>query len=122
MVAYLESYAETFQFPIELNSEVKQLERGDGRFRLQLEERAITADQVVVATGPFQAPYVPKLADKLADDVFQTHAVGYRRPDDVPQGPYLPHEEAARAAAMVATTFREVLAPDAASLPGVEPG
>jgi hypothetical protein len=43
-------------------------------------------------------------------------------PDDVPQGPYLPHEEAERAAAMVATTFREVLAPDAPGLPGVEPG
>ena len=44
------------------------------------------ADQVVVATGPFQAPYVPGLAEKLADDVFQTHAVGYRRPDQVPAG------------------------------------
>ena len=45
-----------------------------------LDGRSVTAEQVVVATGPFQAPYVPKLADKLADDVFQTHAVGYRRP------------------------------------------
>jgi putative flavoprotein involved in K+ transport len=90
VIAYLERYAETFRLPIELNSEVKQLERGDdGRFRLQLEDRTTTADQVVVATGPFQAPYVPKLADKLADDVFQTHAVGYRRPDGVPQGTVL---------------------------------
>ena len=46
----------------------------------------MVADQVVVATGPFQVPYVPKLAEKLADGVFQTHAVGYRRPDDVPEG------------------------------------
>ena len=42
-------------------------------------------------------------------------------PDDVPQGPYLPHEEAERAAAMVAATFREVLAPDAPGLPVVGP-
>src|SRR5205823_4580981 len=42
--------------------------------------------QVVVATGPFQTPYVPKLGEKLAAKVFQTHAVGYRRPEDVPQG------------------------------------
>jgi putative flavoprotein involved in K+ transport len=90
VIAYLEHYAETFQLPIELNSEVGQLERGDdGRFRLQLEGRTITADQVVVATGPFQAPYVPELADKLADDVFQTHAVGYRTPDKVPRGSVL---------------------------------
>jgi putative flavoprotein involved in K+ transport len=32
---------------------------------------------------------VPKLAERLADDVFQTHAVGYRRPDEVPHGPVL---------------------------------
>jgi putative flavoprotein involved in K+ transport len=90
VVAYLERYAETFELPIELASEVEKLEReGDGRFRLQTEDRAVTADRVVVATGPFQTPYVPKVAERLADDVFQTHAVGYRRPDDVPPGTVL---------------------------------
>src|SRR6266508_6014707 len=65
VIAYLERYAETFQLPIDLNSEVGQLERGDdGRFRLHLQGRTTTADQLVVATGPFQAPYVPELADK----------------------------------------------------------
>jgi putative flavoprotein involved in K+ transport len=85
VIAYLERYAETFDFPIELKSEVWKLERGDdGRFRLVLDDRAITADEVVVATGPFQTPYVPKLAQGLNPNVFQTHAVGYRRPDEVP--------------------------------------
>ncbi len=32
---------------------------------------------------------MPKLVEKLASDVFQTHAVGYRRPDDVPEGTVL---------------------------------
>ena len=90
VIVYLERYAETFELPIELNSVVKKLERSDdGRFRLELERRTITADQVVVATGPFQTPYVPKLVEKLAGDVFQTHAVGYRRPDEVPEGTVL---------------------------------
>jgi putative flavoprotein involved in K+ transport len=90
VIAYLERYAETFQLPIELNSEVTKLDRGeDGRFRLELDGRTITADQAAVATGPFQTPYMPKLAERLADDVFQTHAVGYRRPDDVPPGTVL---------------------------------
>jgi len=87
VIAYLERYAETFQLPIELNSEAKKLELGeDGRFRLELEDRAITADQVVVATGPFQSPFVPKLAERLAPEVFQVHATGYRRADEVPPG------------------------------------
>jgi putative flavoprotein involved in K+ transport len=90
VIAYLERYAESFQMPIELNSEVTKLDRGeDGRFRLELDGRTIVADQVVVATGPFQTPYVPKLAERLADDVFQTHAVGYRRPDEMPSGTVL---------------------------------
>jgi putative flavoprotein involved in K+ transport len=42
-----------------------------------------------VATGPFQAPYVPKLNEKLSADLFQTHAVGYRKPGDVPAGTVL---------------------------------
>jgi len=90
VIAYLERYVETFQLPIGFNSEVKKLHlRDDGRFRLELDDRTITADQVVVATGPFQTPYVPKLADRLAPDVFQTHATGYRRPDQVPPGTVL---------------------------------
>jgi putative flavoprotein involved in K+ transport len=43
----------------------------------------------VIATGPFQTPYVPKLAERLADDVFQTHAVGYRRAEEVRPGTVL---------------------------------
>ena len=38
-------------------------------------------------------------------------------PDDVPLAPFLPRDEAERAAAMVAATFREVLAPGAEGLP-----
>lgn len=90
VIAYLERYAEAFELPVELRSEVTRLERGgDGRFRLDVDGRELIADQVVVATGPFQTPYVPKLAEKLAPEVFQTHAVGYRRPGDVPPGTVL---------------------------------
>lgn len=90
VIAYLERYAETFELPVEPNCDVKQLDRaGDGRFRLEAAGRAITAEQVVVATGPFQTAYVPKLNEKLSGELFQTHAVGYRRPGDVPEGTVL---------------------------------
>ena len=43
-------------------------------------------------------------------------------PDDVPQGPFIPRDEAERAAAMVAATFREVLlGDDATGIPTVSP-
>ena len=85
VIAYLESYAEAFELPVELSSEVKKLDRGDdGRFRLELDDRTLTADHVVVATGPFQTPYLPPLAERLGREVFQLHAVRYRRPEDLP--------------------------------------
>src|SRR5204862_6723632 len=37
----------------------------------------------------FHTPHVPKVAEKLSVDVFQTHAVGYRRPELVPPGAVL---------------------------------
>jgi putative flavoprotein involved in K+ transport len=86
VITYLERYAQTFELPIELNSEVEQLDRGDDGFRLALGGRTVIADQVVVATGPFQTAYVPKLSEKLSADLFQTHAVCYRRAGDVPTG------------------------------------
>src|SRR2546423_10844209 len=55
VIAYLERYADAFELPIEPNSDVTELDRGDaGRFRLDPDELTITADQVVGATRPCQ--------------------------------------------------------------------
>jgi putative flavoprotein involved in K+ transport len=89
VIDYLERYAYTFDLPVELNSEVRELRAEDGRFVLDVGGVPKTFDQVVVATGPFQTPYVPKLAEGLSPEVFQTHATGYHRPSDVPTGTVL---------------------------------
>jgi putative flavoprotein involved in K+ transport len=90
VIAYLEGYAKTVKLPIELNSKVVGLSQDDdGRFVLMVDERTITADQVVVATGPFQEPFVPRLAEDLDPDVWQAHSTGYKRPGDVPEGTVL---------------------------------
>jgi putative flavoprotein involved in K+ transport len=89
VIAYLGQYAETFELPIELNSDVRRLSREEGRFLLDVDGRRITADQVVIATGPFQTPYIPKLAEDLGSDVWEAHSTGYRRPSDVPEGTVL---------------------------------
>ena len=77
MIAYLEQYAATFDLPVELDSAVRSLAVADGRFVVGLDDRRLEADQVVVATGPFQVPNVPALARELAPEVFQTHSTGY---------------------------------------------
>jgi putative flavoprotein involved in K+ transport len=89
VVDYLERYAATFELPIELNSEVRSLTATDGSFVVELDDRRLEADQVVVATGPFQVPNIPALAGSLAPQVLQMHSGDYRTPGDVPEGQVL---------------------------------
>jgi putative flavoprotein involved in K+ transport len=44
---------------------------------------------VVVATGPFQVPYVPPTAERLDSSVIQLHSAGYSNPEALPPGPVL---------------------------------
>jgi putative flavoprotein involved in K+ transport len=90
VIAYLERYVDTFEFPLELNSEVRRLSHQGGRFILEFDGRAAAAaDQVVVATGPFQTPFVPRLAEQVDPEVWQAHSTSYRQPRDVPEGTVL---------------------------------
>ena len=86
VIAYLEQYAASFDLPIEFNRRVRSLTKEGGRFVVESSDRRIEADQVVVATGPFQVPNMPAVSGQLAPEVFQTHSVGYRRPSGVPEG------------------------------------
>jgi putative flavoprotein involved in K+ transport len=86
VISYLEHYASTFKLPIELDCHVHSLAPVDGGFLLDLRTRTVEAEQVVVATGPFQVPNVPSFAADLAPDVVQMPSTGYRRASDVPLG------------------------------------
>jgi putative flavoprotein involved in K+ transport len=86
VIDYLGSYASTFDLPVQLSSAVQSIASSDDGFILDLGARTFQADQVVVATGPFEVPSVPPFAADLAPDVVQMHSTGYRRPSDVPEG------------------------------------
>ena len=60
VIAYLESYAESFELPIALGNGVRSVSARGELFVLELDDgSSIEADQVVVATGPFQGPARP---------------------------------------------------------------
>jgi len=82
---YLRDYAAHFQLPIELDSRVRSLRRNE-RFVLEVDHRSYEADQVVVATGPFQTPRIPSCAERLDAEVTQLHSSSYRSPDAIPPG------------------------------------
>ena len=86
VVAYLTEYARHFELPVELDSRVRSIRNTNGTYMVELDDRTYEADQVVVATGPFQVPFVPAIAAGLGAEVVQLHSTAYRSPQPLPQG------------------------------------
>jgi putative flavoprotein involved in K+ transport len=83
---YLQSYVSAFDLPVRLNARVTSLTQRDGASVVATADAEFTASQVVVATGPFQVPFVPPVAGDLDETVFQIHSADYRNPAQLPRG------------------------------------
>ena len=59
VASYLQSYVSAFDLPVKLNAKVTSLTEREGKYLVRTADEGFTADQVVVATGPFQVPFVP---------------------------------------------------------------
>jgi putative flavoprotein involved in K+ transport len=86
---YLQVYASEFDLPVRLNAKVTSLTERDGKYLIATADEGFTARDVVVATGPFQVPFVPPAAEDLDDTVTQIHSADYRSPDQLPHGQVL---------------------------------
>lgn len=90
IVDYLTAYAGFIAAPVRCGVTVTALRRGDDGtgFVVETSDGPIRADNVVVATGPYQVPVVPAL---LPDDagLYQVHASHYREPGQLPDGAVL---------------------------------
>jgi putative flavoprotein involved in K+ transport len=87
VATYLTDYARHFDLPVELGSRVRAVRRRpSGAYLIELDDRAVEAQQAVIATGPFQTPFVPPVADQVGDAVVQVHSTDYRSPQSVPEG------------------------------------
>jgi len=86
---YLRAYADAFRLPVRLNSRVTSLSRSGDGFEVRTADETFSARRVVVATGPFQVPFVPPAAGGLDSPVTQLHSADYRNPQALPDGPVL---------------------------------
>jgi putative flavoprotein involved in K+ transport len=90
IAAYLDEYVRSYDFPLKEHTRATRLVREDrGPFRLTTTAGQCTAEQVVVATGPYQVPRTPRLAERIPEDVTQVHSAAYRAPDTLPPGAVL---------------------------------
>jgi putative flavoprotein involved in K+ transport len=83
---YLESYAERFELPIQNGVSVDRLSRNTSRFVVEAGDRVFEAENVVVAMGTHQRPWVPTFADELDQSIVQLHSGEYRNPSQLQAG------------------------------------
>jgi putative flavoprotein involved in K+ transport len=87
---YLQAYVAAFDLPVRVSAKVTELRRlEDGTFEIRTAGQTYRARQVVVATGPFQVPFVPPMASRLDASVTQLHSADYRNPQALPEEPVL---------------------------------
>jgi putative flavoprotein involved in K+ transport len=86
---YLERCAERFNLPVRLDTRVERLSWDGERYVVRTASSTIEADNVVVATGPFQRPQIPAIASRLAPNIHQLHSSEYVNPFELPDGPVL---------------------------------
>jgi putative flavoprotein involved in K+ transport len=86
---FIAAYAAFVAAPIRCGIAVTALRcrEGGSGFVAETQDGPIEADNVVVATGPYQRPLIPDLLRD--DDIFQMHASRYQNPDQLPAGAVL---------------------------------
>jgi putative flavoprotein involved in K+ transport len=90
IVRYVEAYARSFGPPLLEGVSATALRRDpSGGFELKTSAGDCHADQVVVATGGYHIPAIPRLAERLPDEILQLHASEYRNPGALPPGDVL---------------------------------
>jgi putative flavoprotein involved in K+ transport len=91
VLAVIEGFAARVRAPVREHTEVVDLVEDDtgGGFVLSLADGAIHAQRVVLATGPFQRPRIPEVAQQISAAVLHTDPTRYRRPEQLPAGAVL---------------------------------
>jgi putative flavoprotein involved in K+ transport len=86
---YLEAYAARFDLPIRHGLSVDSVSKANDHFMISAGDRHFAAKNVVLATGAYQAPYVPNFAAQLDPGITQLHSSKYRRPSQLADGDVL---------------------------------
>lgn len=88
VVSYFETFAQQINAPIKCGVEVLSVDQVGETYKVQTSDGAYIADNIVVATGPFQIPSIPPVVPDL-DGIIQIHSSHYRNPAHLSEGAVL---------------------------------
>ena len=87
---YLQRFVEKLQAPVcEGVTVTGVVKDADGLYQITTTDGDYSADQVVVASGGYHIPVIPRMAEKLPDSVSQIHSARYKNADQLPEGAVL---------------------------------
>ncbi|MGY6018669.1 flavin-containing monooxygenase [Streptomyces spinosirectus] len=87
---YLQAYAAWAELPVRARTAVRRVSYEGGRYLVETDgDLRYEAENVVIAAGYDRLPKTPEYAGRLAPDVRQLHAVDYRGPGQLQDGPVL---------------------------------
>jgi putative flavoprotein involved in K+ transport len=89
VVKYLDDYAQRFDLPVHCSVEVHSVEKTREGYLVRTSEGTYEAENVVIATGLYQAPKIPKLSGHLPEAILQLHSMEYKNPSSLPAGAVL---------------------------------
>ena len=90
VLRFVLDYAAEIAAPVRTGVEVTSLSADEGGgYSLETTDGPIDARHVVLATGPFQRPMIPNYSRAIPSSVYQTDAIHYRNPADLPPGAVL---------------------------------
>ena len=86
LVKLLEDYATEGNAPVMTQTSVSSVKRDGSRYRVMSNRGTWSAKAVVLATGAFNKPSVPRCAEALPTGIRQMTPNDYRSAEDVPEG------------------------------------
>ena len=90
LLEWLAGFVTAFEPPVREHAEVTSVRAlEDGTFTVESSAGTYAADQVVVATGGYHRPSIPRLGERLPTAVHQVHSSRYRNSESLPDGSVL---------------------------------
>lgn len=84
---YLAGFVKKVNAPVREGVSVQRvIPRAEGGFQVHTSQGEFSADQVIVASGGYHTPIIPRLAERLPAAVNQIHSEQYRNPQALPAG------------------------------------
>ncbi len=90
IIRYLDGFIASVNAPVREGVAVQRLSpRAEGGYLLETNAGTFSADQVIIASGGYHTPIIPRLAERLPVQITQLHSEQYRNPQALPEGAVL---------------------------------